>query len=89
MADGKDSWPDKALGVRALMMFVFYIVFNLLELVIGCIALVQLGLMIFTEKPNENLVNLGNSLGHYLGQIVEFLTFSSEDRPYPFGPWPK
>ena len=86
--DAKENMTDKALWSRALLMFLFYVVFNILELVVGCMGLVQLALALFTKKPNENLTSLGASLGTYLNQIVEFITFSSEEKPYPFGPWP-
>ena len=30
----------------------------------------------------------GQHLGAYIRDIILFLTFATEDKPYPFGPWP-
>ena len=35
------------------------------------------------------LVKLGQSLSTYIYQILTFLTFNSNEHPYPFGAWPK
>lgn len=41
-----------------------------------------------TFAPNARLVSFGRSLGRYLQQIAYFLTFASEDTPFPFSDWP-
>jgi len=85
----KKNLTEEVVWVRALFMLVFYLAFNISELLIGCIALIQLGLTLFTTKPNENLLRLGDSLSTYVGQIGQFLTFNEEEKPYPFSPWPE
>ena len=44
--------------------------------------------MLLAGKPNDRLVSFGRSLGRYLQQIVEFLTFATEEMPFPFNDWP-
>jgi hypothetical protein len=42
-----------------------------------------------TRKPNLNLVSFSKKLGTYLSQIISFVTYASEERPFPFNPFPE
>jgi hypothetical protein len=44
---------------------------------------------LLTRRTNQRLLKLGQSLSTYSYQILVFLTYNSEYRPYPFGAWPK
>ena len=43
---------------------------------------------VFTTKPNENLAGFGALLVAYVSQILNFVTFNSESRPFPFSDFP-
>ena len=43
---------------------------------------------IFTKKPNENLLSFSIKLRNYLSQIIDFVTYSSDLKPFPFSPFP-
>jgi hypothetical protein len=74
--------------LRALLMFLMAIVFHIAASVLALVALVQLVLAIASDGPHERLRALGRGLGRYLAQIAEFVTFGSEDLPFPFADWP-
>jgi hypothetical protein len=45
--------------------------------------------VLFTGQKNQPLLGLGQSLATYTYQIVLYLTFASEVRPFPFdADWP-
>jgi hypothetical protein len=45
--------------------------------------------VLFTGKPNERLKDTGLSLAQYVYQVIEYLTFNTEVRPFPFdAEWP-
>jgi hypothetical protein len=44
--------------------------------------------VLFTGDTNERLLTLGQNLSTYVYQITLFLTFNSDEHPYPFGDWP-
>ncbi|HJM92082.1 MAG: DUF4389 domain-containing protein [Alphaproteobacteria bacterium] len=50
---------------------------------------VQFVTRLATGSVNEELHTLGPRLGEYLKQIVAFETFHTEQRPYPFAPFPE
>lgn len=84
----KDRLTRSEIWMRGLYMLLFVLVYSLAELVIAALVVVQFVIVLFTGRGNENLVRLGNNLSMYVYQIFRFQTFNSEDRPYPFGPWP-
>ena len=70
-------------------MRLFVIFYSVAEIVISVVVLFQFLLALFTGNTNERLLKLGQSLGTYVYQILQFLTFNSDYHPYPFGAWPK
>ena len=75
--------------LRGLYMLMFLVFYSVAEVIIFAVITFQFVLLLFTAKPNERLVKLGQSLSTYQYQILVFLTFNSEMHPYPFGAWPK
>jgi len=73
---------------RALYMLLFTIIYGIAEVVVAAVVLFQLLSVLFTGSTNERLLNLGQNLSTYVYQILLFLTFNSDERPYPFGDWP-
>lgn len=75
--------------VRVLFVIFFIVV---LHLIIGplivLLALAQGLFLVFTTKPNENLAGFGALLVAYVSQILNFVTFNSESRPFPFSDFP-
>ena len=44
---------------------------------------------LITGDTNGQLRQLSRSIGSYIYQILQFMSFNSNDRPYPFGEWPE
>lgn len=79
----------KGTWIRGFFMFIFFaIVYYLLILLIAAIAIFQFGSLLFTGKLNVLLIDFGQSLSIYSQQIVSFLTYNSEQKPFPFTEWP-
>jgi hypothetical protein len=79
----KDKW------MRALFMLLFFIVLWVLKILFYSVVLLQFILVLITDKTNENLLQFSKSLSTYSYQIYLFLTYNSDERPFPFGSWPK
>ena len=52
------------------------------------VTVIQFLIMLLNDTPNARLVSFGRSMGRYLNQIVNFLTFVTEEIPFPFNDWP-
>ncbi|MCW9034051.1 MAG: DUF4389 domain-containing protein [Alphaproteobacteria bacterium] len=76
-----------SVWLRGLYLILFAIIFNIVEFIIAFIAIVQLIYKLATKTTNDKLAELGKSLGLYIRAIVDFITFASNDLPYPLGPW--
>ena len=54
------------------------------------IAVLQFLIKIFTGATNDKLEDFGSSLGIFVAQIYSFISFKSDERPYPFDKdWPE
>lgn len=84
----KANLGKKKTWVRGLYMLLFFIIYSLTEVVIGAVVVIQFLFALFTGQTNARLVLFGRSLSLYVYQIMLYLTFNSEDMPYPFNEWP-
>ena len=89
MADTvKENLKETSTWLRLLYMVLFGVVIEIAFMVMFVIVLIQFLLKLFSAKVNAELQKLGDSIGSYFHQIVAFLTYRTEDMPYPFAPWP-
>jgi len=87
--DIKKNIKERKTWLRGLYMILFLIFYSVAKVIIFAVIAFQFVLSLLTGKTNEKLVNLGQSLSTYLYQVLMFLTFNSEQHPYPFSDWPK
>ncbi len=85
----KDNLTIRNTWMRVVYMILFAVIFNIVEFVIAVVAIVQFLSTLFTGKVNQQLQALGQGVGAYVNEITQFLTYHTDDKPYPFAPWPK
>lgn len=78
----------ESIGLRIIWMVVFTISWQIAEILLGGVVLLQLGYRLFYGAPNASLLAFGDSLSQYLAQIGRFGTFNTEEKPWPFADWP-
>ena len=76
------------IWMRGLLMILMAMAFHLTATLLGLIALVQFVVTLLNNTPNPRLGDFGQSLGRYLRQIANFLSFAKEKAPFPFSDWP-
>ena len=86
--DVKTHLSNRATWLRALFMLLFVAIFNLAELVLGIAVLFQFVHTLITGRPNERVGGFGENLGRFIYQILRYLTYNTEDKPFPFADWP-
>jgi len=84
----KQQLQKNKLLARALFMVFFALVYSVSKFLIIGLTLFQLITVLLSEKPNELVLKFSKGLGIYIYQIIGFLTFNSEEKPFPFSPWP-
>ncbi|MEK6663795.1 MAG: DUF4389 domain-containing protein [Pseudomonadota bacterium] len=81
----KGSQPN--IWVRGLYMLLMGLAFQVTGTLIFVVTIIQFVMHLINEAPNARLLAFGRSLGRYLQQIANFLTFVSEEVPFPFNDW--
>jgi hypothetical protein len=85
----KDNIKKQSTWIRGLYMLLFAIFYTIAEVVLFAVVFFQFILKLLTGDTNERLRKLGQCIGTYIYQIIQFFSFNSEVHPYPFGAWPK
>lgn len=75
--------------IRLVFMILFGLVLQVASLVVGVVVLLQFLFALLTGADNENLRAFGASLTRYIADTLKFLTYNSEDKPFPFADWPQ
>lgn len=84
----KENLKETATWLRGLYMLLFMVVYWVAEIIVAIVVFFQFLSVLITSTKNEKLLSLGQSLSTYIYQIMAYLTFNSEARPYPVGDWP-
>ena len=85
---GNAVFCNRAIWLRGLFMLLFVAIYHLAAGVIAAVAVVQFVVALFNGSPNPRLSEFGEQLARYFYQIARFLTFRSDDKPWPFMDWP-
>lgn len=76
-----------ARGITMLMFVVFFYYVGI-YLVLAVVA-IQFGSVLGTGKLNEQLLQFGRSLSIYVYDVVSYLTYNTDEKPFPFSDWPR
>jgi hypothetical protein len=84
--DGKPTTRD--VWMRGLFMFLFIIAFTAGQWLLNLLTIVQFLWLLFAREPNQFIVSFGGSLAVWLAEVGRFLTCATEEKPFPWKPWP-
>ncbi len=80
---------DKSVWMRLLYMLLFTALYSVAEIVIFAVAVYQFLSVLFTGSKDEKILDLGKSLSAYAYQVLQFLMFNTEEKPFPMSDWPE
>jgi len=85
----KHHIKSRTTWLRLFFMLVVVLLYGVSRVVMGAVVVLQFFWLLFTGDTNTRLRNLGQALATYTYQIILYLTFNSEQRPFPFdAEWP-
>ncbi len=76
------------LGERLIYMLLFTIGYSIAEIVFAAVVIFQFLHLLILRERNENLLRFGAELSGYIYQVLQFLSFNSDEKPFPVGEWP-
>jgi len=94
--DGRSAHSDLEKNVKAgstwlrlFFMIIFALLYGLSRVVTAAVVVIQFFHVLFTGETNDQLKTFGHSLAIYSYEVVEYLTFNSETKPFPLdAAWP-
>ena len=75
---------SKPTWLRFLFMVFYAIAFNVAAMVGILIVVTGFLVVLFTGQPNDKLQRAGQVLATFLSDIVRYLTYNTETKPFPF-----
>ncbi len=74
---------------RLIPMIILLVGMSAAEALYYILALVQFIWAMIEGEPNERLTKFGASLAEWTRQDGRYLTYASEEKPFPWAEWPK
>ncbi len=85
----EENLKSKSTWLRLVFMIVFALLANVAMFVTSIVVVLGFLWVLFTGETNQHLRRAGRGLSSYLYQIVRYLTYNTDDKPFPFGAeWP-
>lgn len=85
----EENLKSRSTWLRLVFMFVFYVLGSVATLVASVVVVLGFLWVLFTGDTNDQLKRTGQGIATYIAQIIEYLTYNSDVRPFPFdAEWP-
>jgi len=84
----KKNIKDSSVWKRLLFMILFSILYSAAEVVLAVVVLYQFLSILITADKNEKVLSFGAQISTYAYQIFSYLTFNTENKPFPMSDWP-
>jgi len=79
---------SRQVWLRGLFMLLFVVGLGASQAILNLVALLQFGWLLFTGGANRQLAQFGKSLAKWMAEAARFQSAASEDKPFPWAPWP-
>lgn len=85
----EENLKSKPTWIRLVFMIVFSVLASVTTFVATVVVVLGFLWVLFTGETNKQLQAAGKSIASYLYQIFCYLTYNSDERPFPFETeWP-
>ena len=85
----EENLKSRATWTRFLFMVICSVIVWLASLVGAVVVVLGFLMVLFTGEVNRELRGVGQSLATYIYENIRYLTFNTDQRPFPFGSeWP-
>lgn len=85
----EENLKSRATWTRFVFMLVCYVLVSLASIVGTVVVVLGFLWVLISGEVNRELRDVGRSLAIYVGDIIRYLTFNTNERPFPLGgKWP-
>lgn len=87
--DIESNIKSRSTWMRLVFMIVLGALYALSRLVVFAVVVLQFLWVLVTSEANQKLTGLGHSLAIYTAELIDYLCYVSDERPFPFDKdWP-
>ena len=80
---------EKPGVARALYTILYLVIGRFISIVLFVIAITQYIYCWLTGEPNEKILHFTEGLAAYAKQLVSYVGFNTDEKPWPAGDWPE
>jgi len=84
----KQNLQDGGAWMRLFYILLFAVIYSVGEVVLTMVVIFQFFCVLFTGGKNAQVLKLGGQLSDFLYHVLRYLTYNTDERPYPFSDWP-
>ncbi|HEY5641800.1 MAG TPA: DUF4389 domain-containing protein [Woeseiaceae bacterium] len=85
----EENLKSRATWTRALYMLISYVLISLACAVGSVVVVLGFFWVLFKGEVNPQIRSVGQSIATYIYEVARFLTFNTEEKPFPLGgEWP-
>ncbi|MCZ2720434.1 DUF4389 domain-containing protein [Marinomonas sp. 15G1-11] len=85
----KPGYTQQDFWIRLIFMLVYWVILNVSLSIFGFLVLVMTIIRFGSQHKPEGMIQFQFNLTEFITQILSFLIFKTDNKPFPFSPWPK
>lgn len=85
----KPGYTDQGFWFRLIFMVLYWLVLNIAISVFGILVVLVCFMKLGSKHAPVTLAAWLGSVALFVRQIIDFLSFEEEEKPFPFQPWPQ
>jgi hypothetical protein len=83
------TFPRKKIFVRLLYTVFFFIIFEILKIIIQVSVLFQYVYLLISKTYSEPVRNFTNKVSIYAYKVLRYVALNENEKPYPFSDFPQ
>ena len=85
----EENLKSRTTWLRLLFMCIFGLLVSLAGMIGTVVVVIGFFWVLFTGEVNRELREVGQAIATYIYEIIRYLTFNTDNKPFPFGgAWP-
>lgn len=89
VSDFEKNVKSSSTWLKLFFIALFFVFYAISRPILFVVIVIQFFWVLFTSETNRGLLEFGQSLATWTYHVVRYLTFNSDEKPFPFDqPWP-
>lgn len=84
----KENVKNPDVWLRGLFILIFGVILYFVFFLVWLLVVFQFVSKLLTGDINRQLGDFSGGLRQYIAQILGYITLLSDEKPFPFNPWP-